>query len=220
MSFLGGRRHRPRQANVLSTARRRGATAGCRTSGGSAPTCTQRQRATAIATLDDPHSGAYDLPVPLQGPAAATGVRQTCHGRGEALERPAVGLAASRADGSRLAALSSSHAAPLRTPPPPCQTRPSPCSLIHRPTAGRSKCRVPQWDGVTVSGARHRSFPHPIKERSTSEPGQQLHRPLQVDHARRASDTQHADRPSSGLLRHPTATYRKICRKSGLSGIL
>src|SRR5690242_8056489 len=49
------------------------------------------------------------------------------------LEAARIGPAASRAEGFRLAALSSVAAAPLRLPPPPCQTRPSPRSLIRAP---------------------------------------------------------------------------------------
>src|SRR5690349_1802314 len=49
------------------------------------------------------------------------------------LEVAQIGPAASRAEGFRLAALSSVAAAPLRLPPPPCQTRPSPRSLTRAP---------------------------------------------------------------------------------------
>ena len=83
------------------------------------------------------------------------------------LEAAQIGLAASRADGCRLAALSSVAAAPLRLPPPPCQTRPSPRSSL-RPTYLRGLLvsppdrkedevrRMLEQGGISAS---HRSWP-------------------------------------------------------------
>jgi cardiolipin synthase len=54
----------------------------------------------------------------------------------DTLEAARIGGAASRADGRRLASLSSVDDAPRRLPPPPCQACPSPRSFLH-PTYSR-----------------------------------------------------------------------------------